>query len=207
VSRRWLGAAALSLVLLLTGSTRAAEPARLSPGEVLRGHFVQERTLTGFTRPIRSEGTFLLAPGQGLIWRGTVPFALVSVITPGGLRQTLDGQETLHLSAAKLPFLGPLHDILSAAMQGEWRPLEQAFLLTRTPQGTGSEVQLTPRPETPVAGLPVARIEARVGSFVETVTITRPGGDHDRLTFSGQQIEAGPLSAEEQALFDRAAGR
>jgi len=203
-----VGAAARSLMvaalLLLTGVARAEEPARLAPGEVLRGAFTQERSLVGFARPVRSEGHFLLVPGQGLIWRGEVPFAVVSTITPGGITQSIDGRETMRLSAARLPFLGPLHDILSAAMQGEWGPLERAFIVTRLAHGGVSEVRLTPRPDAPVAGLPVTAIEARVGRFVETVTITRPGGDSDRLTFTAQQIGSGPLAAEEQAALHRA---
>ncbi|MEO0034260.1 MAG: hypothetical protein RLZZ501_283, partial [Pseudomonadota bacterium] len=81
----------LAALCLFAVSARAEEPARLAPGEILRGGFSQDRSLTGFPRPLHSEGRFLLAPGQGLVWRGETPFRLVSVIAPGGLTQSLDG--------------------------------------------------------------------------------------------------------------------
>ena len=194
----------LAALCLFAATARAEEPARLAPGEILRGGFSQDRSLTGFPRPLHSEGRFLLAPGQGLVWRGETPFRLVSVIAPGGLTQSLDGHETMHLSAAKLPFLGPLHDILSAAMQGDWQPLERSFTVTRLPHGATSTIRLVPRADAPVGGLPVAQIEAEVGRFVESVTISRPGGDSDRLVFTAQRIEPGPPPDEDRQALDRA---
>lgn len=188
-----------ALLLLLAGSAvHAAEPPTLKDGELLRGRFVQERHLKGFDKPARSEGSFVLAPGRGLIWRGETPFAITTAITPAGIVQAVEGQETMRLSAARVPFLARLYDMMSGAMEGDWQGLESDFVVARSP-GT---VTLTPRRRDD--GQPIRGITARLGRFVEAVEILRPDGDRDHLTFRDQTVTAAPLSAEETAVFARA---
>ena len=73
------------LPLVPSGPALAAGPVPqlLKSGEILRGHFVQDRQLAGFAKPLRTEGTFVLVPGRGLIWRALTPFQNNTVITPG----------------------------------------------------------------------------------------------------------------------------
>jgi hypothetical protein len=185
-------------MLLCLASPAVADPLALAPGEVLRGRFVQERFLAGFDRPARSEGSFLLAPGKGLIWRGETPFPIVTVITPAGVVQSIDGRETLRISAAKVPFLAHLHEMMSGAIAGDWLALEQDFVVARD----GETVTLTPRhPGT--AGAP-AKITARVHKLVERVEVDKPGNDRDILTFSNQAVSRAVLSGEESGLFQAA---
>ena len=116
---KWLTA----LFLLLLSVVAQAEPAALKAGDVLRGRFVQERHMQGFAKPIRSEGTFLVAPGRGLIWRAESPFAVTTVVTPSGLVQSVNGAETTRLAAARLPFLTRLYDMMGGALAGDWQAL------------------------------------------------------------------------------------
>ncbi len=190
---------ALAMLLCLAASA-VADPLVLAPDEVLRGRFVQERFLAGFDRPARSAGSFLLAPGRGLIWRGETPFPIATVITPSGVVQSIDGQETLRISAAKVPFLAQLHEMMSGAIAGNWQALERSFVVARD----GGTVTLTPR--VPGAAGTPEKITARVGRLVERVEVAKPGDDRDLLTFSDQAVSRAPLSDEEAALF-RAAAR
>lgn len=185
----------LILLCLLWPTMSRAEPVTLKAGEILRGHFVQDRYLTGFARPVRSEGSFVLAPGQGLIWRGEKPFAVVTVITAAGMSQSLGGKETMRLSAAKAPFLARLHDVMAGAMAGDWRILEGDFVVTQD----NDRVSLTPR--RPDLLQSVKSIHARIGRFVDEVEVEKSEGDRDRLLFSGQSVEQGTLSGDEAAAF------
>src|SRR5215475_1777275 len=76
----------VSWILGALGSGWAGPPvegtARLREGQILRGHFEQERHLEGFQAPVKSTGTFLLVPGRGLVWRTEAPFAVTTVISP-----------------------------------------------------------------------------------------------------------------------------
>lgn len=190
---------ALLLVLLLavTATGLRAEPAMLKDGDVLRGHFVQERHMQGFANPIRSEGSFVVAPGRGLIWRAETPFAVITVVTPAGLVQSVEGTETTRLAAARLPFLTRLYDMMAGALGGDWRALEGVFAITRTTD----QITLVPsKPDDPTAAQ-IAQITARLGRFVEAVEIRKPGGDFDRLTFTAQSLNTRPLDAAEAAML------
>ena len=90
-------------LLLVLACPALAETAVLKDGDVLRGHFVQERFMQGFAAPLHSEGSFVVAPGRGLIWRAETPFAITTVVTPAGLVQSVDGAETSRLSTASWP--------------------------------------------------------------------------------------------------------
>jgi hypothetical protein len=187
--------ALLLLAALVAPVMAQAEPATLRAGEVLRGHFVQERFLAGFDRPVRSEGSFVLAPGHGLIWRGEKPFPVVTVITPAGMAQSMGGKETMRLAAAKMPFLARLHDVMTGAMAGDFHALDGEFSVSRE----GGRITLVPRRAD--MAQPVKAIVARLDRFVEEVDVQKPEGDRDHLVFSRQSVGTGPLSEDEAAAF------
>ena len=190
-------ALALSLLVALAPAAARPETAALKPGDVLRGRFVQERAMQGFAAPLRSEGRFVIAPGRGLIWRAETPFALTTVVTPAGVAQSLDGTEVTRLSAARLPFLARLYDMLGGALAGDWQALEGSFIVERSAE----RVTLTPRRPEEAAASQIAAITARLGRFVEAVEIVKPGGDRDSLRFEDQSLNARPLDAAELDLL------
>jgi hypothetical protein len=195
----------LLVIALLMAPPAAAQPATgsIPAGDILRGVFVQERHLQGFGAPIRSSGNFILVPGRGLIWQLEQPFKVTTVITPGTLVQYTDDVETLRLPTRRIPALGRLYDMLSSAMAGDWRDLENDFTVTRQAAGPGQQVTLVPR-GTVDAGSPIKVIRARAATFVEQVEIERPSGDVDRIAFAEQTLAAGPPAPREAALFDQA---
>lgn len=176
----------------------------LAQGQVLRGRFEQERFLQGFAGPLKSAGSFVLAPGRGLIWRAEKPFALTTVISPAGLVQEAGGRETMRLSAARMPVMGKLYTMLSGALSGNWSELETAFSVKRKGDAKkGWELHLTPL-ETDNSAVPIRTVIAKGARLVEQVEVVKPDGDRDRLVFSGQKLETAPLSPEEAKLLDAA---
>jgi hypothetical protein len=203
---RSLLALVLILVPVLSGfaAAGAADPVPLAAGQLLRGRFVQERSLVGFNAPLKSEGHFLLAPGRGLVWRAEQPFAVTTVMTPAGLMQDVRGTETLRLSAAKLPFMSQMYAMLGGALTGDWAALERRFTVRReggAGQGAGGwHLRLTPL-NTDDPSMPVGAIEVSGNRFVEMVDVVRPSGDRDRLTFLDQVLSAAAPTAEEEQLL------
>jgi len=195
--------AALLLMLLAVVTARpapAADPVRLAEGQLLRGRFVQERVLKGFNAPLKSEGRFLLAPGRGLIWRVEKPFAITTVMNPGGLMQEVRGTETMRLPAAKLPFMSRMYAMLGGALTGDWKALDGVFTVAHESGASGWSLLLTPLKADDPA-MPIRRIDVRGNRFVETVDIVKPDGDSDRLTFLDQALStAAPGPDEEQLL-------
>jgi hypothetical protein len=171
-------------------------------GDVLRGRFVQERFLQGFANSLKSEGTFILVPGQGLIWRAEKPFAVVTLMTRNGLAQQSDGVTTLNLPASRAPFMAGLYDMLSGALAGDWHALERDFTVAKTETVDGWRLQLTPAKKAPSDAMPVTQIDIAGQEYVERVEILKVGGDRDVLTFLNQQLSTDPLDADDVKLLD-----
>ena len=87
--------------------------------------------------------------------------------------------------------------MLAGALAGDWRALEGSFAVSRKP----GMIELAPKDGDDPAGRQVAGITARLGRFVETVEIVKPGGDRDRLVFTDQTLDTRPLDAAEAALL------
>ncbi len=189
------------LIMLLPMTAQAAEPRPVPPGQMLQGRFTQERQLAGMPKPLRSEGRFLLVPGQGLIWRAEKPFATVTVITPSGLAQLVEGQQTLSLPASRLPFLRPFYDMLSGALAGDWRAIERNFTVTREDSGTMWVVRLVPKKSDPV-NAPFKSIRLSGKDFVDRVDIAKTGGDQESLVFTDQTLSPAAIPPDDARLFE-----
>lgn len=190
------------LALLASGPAVGEEPQTLAQGEILRGRFMQERLLQGFDGPLRSEGSFVLAPDKGLIWRTEKPFIVTTLMTEKGLAQQSNGATTLNVPATRAPIMTGLYDMLTAALAGDWSGLDKDFTVERSEDGGKWHLRLKARAGGPTATMPVSEIRVSGGGFVDQVEIEKQGGDLDRLTFTDQKREAGALTGDEKALLD-----
>ncbi len=182
-----------------------AQSLTLASGEVLRGRFTQQRFLQGFNAPLTSTGSFILAPGRGVVWRGETPFVVVTVMGPGGLVQRVSGGATTHYPASRLPTIVRLYEIFGAALSGDWRKLESIFEVRR--EGTESDWKVTLTPlRSGEGGVPLRQVVVRGGRYVDSVEVMRINGDWDRIEFSQQAPSRAPIDAETSELLD-AAGR
>jgi hypothetical protein len=171
----------------------------LAPGQTLHGRFIQTRRLTGLAAPLTSDGSFVLAPDRGLIWRLEHPVQTTTVITPAGVRQIINGSEVQHIEAAKAPFIARFYAMLSGALAGDLTPLRRDFAIQTTGDRHSWSTVLTPlRPDDPVAGM-VAAIVITGGKMVDDVSIRRSNGDSEQLTFLQQMVS--PLSNDDERLL------
>jgi len=184
------------------GPVRAA-PQAIPVGHILRGHFQQDRQLAGFSKPLRTEGSFLLVPGKGLIWFGEKPFANTTIITSAGILQLANGQEAMRLPASQLPGLSHLYEVLGAALTGNIDPLRQTFAITESAQAAQWQLVLKPlHPDSPSMSQ-LKSLTLSGGHFVDAVEIDKGGGDVDHITFLDQVETAADLSANEKALLGK----
>jgi hypothetical protein len=178
-----------------------AEPHIVTAGEILRGRFTQDRTLAGFAKPLRSTGDFALIPGRGLIWHTKIPFENITVIQPQGILVRTNAQETLRLSADRLPGLSHLYDVMSGAVGGNTAVLQTDFVVRHSKAGGAWQIILAPlHPDKP-AMAQIKMLTVTGSHFVETIEIDKGGGDSDRLSFLEQAVTKGAPTAEEAALL------
>src|SRR5262245_55207769 len=181
----------------------AIEVTPLAEGQVLRGRFEQLRFLQGFQAPLKSSGTFFLAPGLGLIWKTEAPFALTTVMSPAGLVQEVGGRETMRMPSARIPFMSKLYAMLGGALTGDWEGLSSAFTITRKVEGKSWRLKLEPiQADDP--GMPIRAIDLHGSRFLEDVDVIKVNGDRDRLVFLNQKLEAAAPTPDESKLLARA---
>ena len=195
------GVVAFAIFAFLGSPAGAAPttPQSIAAGEVLRGHFVQARQLQGFAKPLKSEGSFVLVPGRGLIWHNEKPFDSAAIITADGILQLSRGQEAMRLPASKLPGLAQLYNVLSAALSGNTGPLQQAFTVVQSTTDNGWRVELKPLDAGKQAMTQIKRLTLTGSRYVESVEVERSSGDTDRITFSAHKISKGDLTPDEVA--------
>ena len=203
IRRRQALAVAIAALIVQDTVPAQAQSLTLASGEVLRGRFTQQRFLQGFNAPLTSTGSFILAPGRGVVWRGEAPFALVTVMGPGGLVQRVAGGATTHYPASRLPAIVRLYEIFGAALSGDWRKLESVFAVKR--EGTESDWKVTLTPlRGGEGGLPLRQVLVQGGRYVDSVEVMRVNGDWDRIEFSQQAPSRAPIDAETSELLDTA---
>jgi Outer membrane lipoprotein carrier protein LolA-like len=175
----------------------------LTKGQVLRGRFEQTRELKGFDAPLKSSGTFVVAPGRGLIWRTTAPFAVATIMSAAGLVQEVNGQEAMRIAADKLPFVTKLYEMLGGALSGDLKALSNVFDIKRSDDVKGWRLTLIPL-RTDDVNMPMKAIVIRGQKLVEEVLMTKTNGDADRLVLLDQKLTASELGKEEAALIEKA---
>ena len=197
----------LFLILLATliPFTAAADDASVNQvivgtQDVLRGRFIEEKHLNGFNKPMRSEGHFVVAPQQGLIWRMEKPFPTTTVITPAGLTQSINGITVMSLPAQKIPFMRHLYDTLGGALMGNWAALETDFTITRSGDEREWQVTLVPR-QMDNPAMPFSSIRVSGHHFVENVAMLKADGDSDTLTFLNSTVSSAPPTDAENRSF------
>jgi hypothetical protein len=173
---------------------------RLGNGEVLRGRFTEEHPVKGITKPLRSEGHFVVAPRHGLIWAIEKPLPVTFVFTDSGMVQTIGDLPLLQQSSQKMPFLGQVTGLLTAALGGDWKTLEPDFAVSHSGNAKRWRVKIVPRPSCPMA-LPFRAINASGKTFVEHADVLRPDGLSDTFVFTEHNITSAPLTnTESKAL-------
>jgi hypothetical protein len=189
-----LGFAAFSFAQPIIGPS-------IAPGQNLHGRFQQERHLKGITVTLTSSGSFVLAPGKGLIWRIEQPIQTVTVITPVGIRQIVNGSEVQRIEASHVPVITHFYDMLNGSLTGDWSTMHHDFAVQTTGDQRGWRTTLTPlRATDPIVGT-LSSIVITGAKMVDAVNILRTNGDSERLTFLDQAISDVPLSEGDARLL------
>ena len=201
VNRSLIAAVAIALLSSVCFAQLAIGPS-LAAGQTLHGRFEQARNLKGITSTLKSDGTFVLAPGRGLIWRIEDPIQTTTVITPAGIRQIVNGSEVQRIEAAKVPFIAHFYDMLNGALMGDWTAMRHDFSVETTGNRGAWRTLLTPlRPNDPIAGM-LASIVITGGKMVEGVEIRRTNGDSERIAFLDQAVSSVALSGDDARLLN-----
>lgn len=148
---RFIGRACFSVTLyLLLIFTLSANPdlaqwqtvTANSTTTALKGPFEQQKTTQHLRRPIKSSGTLLLSPNQGVIWHTQQPIDNTMVIVKDHII-TIDSQG----QHKKISGGSDLNLMFANALTGNWALLKNHFSLNNIKRDDRYCVQMTPQTE------------------------------------------------------------
>lgn len=184
----------------LLANVLAQPAAEMAASQVLSGQFLQRRYLNGLARPLISRGDFLLARGQGIVWRTREPFASEFVLTSAGMILR-DGSSEMRLSEAERPALRTALEMLLAIFALDVERLAGGFDLYGEKHDDGWRLGLRPRH----GGLAQVFSEAVItgARHVERIELSTAGGDRTEIELSDVTTRSAPLDAAEAARFSQ----
>lgn len=206
---RWiLSFAALTLLLATSAPTVHAAnelsviQQRVAQVDVLRGGFEQEKRIAGFKNPLRSQGTFVVARGKGVVWTTLKPFPSEVVITGDRiLSRQRDGSTRVEVDGREQPALRSVNAMMFALVSGDVAALSARFdTRVETKPGNAWTLALTPKSATLAKAF--SRIVLTGDRYVREVDIEEANGDHTHLRFIDLSQTPAQLSADEARRFD-----
>ena len=158
---------------------RAPDEALLKPlaAKSLKGRFEERRALPGFPKPMVTTGVFELT-GKILRWEAEKPFSSVMTAGPDGVVMEAAGERQV-LSAADIPAVGRVSELLSGVFSGNFAALTEAFDLRAEKLADGS---------VRIAAKVLGEVRAKGRSFVERIEVVSAQG-RTEILFSDVRVE------------------
>lgn len=199
----------LCALLLSACATQAyaAEPAvdaitqAVARPDVLRGQFTQEKQVSGFRNPLRSQGQFVVARQHGVIWTTLKPFPSEVVVTADRiLSRQRDGSTRVELDARQQPAMRSVNAIMFALMSGDVQALSSQFKVAATREGQGWQLRLTPK--SAMLAKAFESLTLQGDRYVRQVEIVEANKDRTQIQFSALTEAPASLNADEARRFD-----
>ncbi len=206
-SLHWPRALLCVLLLAIAPVVHAADPdveavtAAVARPDVLRGEFVQEKQVSGFRNPLRSQGRFVVAREHGVIWTTLKPFPSDVVVTADRiLSRQRDGSTRVELDAREQPAMRSVNAIMFALMSGDVAALSSQFTVKAQREGQGWTLLLTPK--SPMLAKAFQSLSLRGDRYVRQVEIVEANQDRTRIDFSALSEAPATLGPDEARRFE-----
>ena len=196
-----------ALLLMLAPISHAADAAvdaitqSVARPDVLRGQFTQDKQVSGFKNPLRSQGQFVVARQHGVIWTTQRPFPSEVVVTADRiLSRQRDGTNRVELDARQQPAMRSVNAIMFALMSGDVQALSSQFNIKAQREGPGWRLQLTPK--SAMLAKAFQSLSLQGDRYVRQVEIIEANQDRTLIQFSALSEAPATLSADEARRFD-----
>ncbi|MGZ3159388.1 MAG: LolA family protein [Burkholderiaceae bacterium] len=171
----------------------------LAKQKVLCGRFDQNKTLTGFKKPLASNGRFCVVTGRGVLWRTLQPFPNTLRLTRDEIVHMQGDRVSMRLDAKQEPTVRMINSVLFSLLAGDLAQLESLFEVDGSIKDNTWTVALKAREQALAKAIGSITLEG--GSYVKNITITEANGDRTNIIFSAMQSGEGAMNADEVGLF------
>lgn len=169
---------------------------RLDSPALLRGQFAQSKSITGFKKPLLSNGDFLFWRDHGVIWHTKKPFDSMLTLTPRVLASSQNGNTTMRMDTRNEPTLATMNETLLALLAGDIDNLKQRFHLDGELSGAHKwTLRLIPKDKG--MATVISQIELSGDRNVQRVVLQENNNDTSTILFS--QLSASPAASADEA--------
>jgi hypothetical protein len=185
---------------LLAAAPVAKIQSMLAKPNVLCGRFDQSKQLTGFKKPLASNGRFCVVADKGVLWRTVQPFPSTLRLTRDEIVHLQGERVAMRLDAKQEPTVRMINSVLFALLAGDLSQLENLFEVDGSIHGNNWNATLKAREPALAKAIGVIQIEG--DAYVKNIVISEASGDRTSIVFSGMASGAAVLTADEAKSFE-----
>ncbi|KPG68085.1 outer membrane lipoprotein carrier protein LolA [Stenotrophomonas maltophilia] len=180
---------------------RSAITQAVARPDVLRGQFSQEKQVSGFKNPLRSQGRFVVARQHGVIWTTLKPFPSEVVVTADRILSRQQQRAQQHArNTGKHRAMRSVNAIMVALMSGDVQALSSQFNVAASREGQGWRLRLTPK--SAMLAKAFESLTLQGDRYVRQVEIVEANKDRTQIQFSALSEAPATLNADEARRFE-----
>lgn len=157
----------------------------LGSAQLTTGHFVQERELTGFPKPMRTEGVYFLDLKKGIVWETLKPFANTMIFSEKGIK-SVNKHGTQVISAQDIPYLKTVNALMLALFSAQTERLDKDFDIHLKGSSAHWTMRLVPKKTSALATV-FKTMEITGAASPESIKMVNRQNETTRLQLSKQE--------------------
>lgn len=157
----------------------------LASAQLTTGHFVQERELTGFPKPMRTEGVYFLDLKKGIVWETLKPFANTLIFSEKGIKR-INKHGAQVISAQDIPYLKTVNALMLSLFSAQTESLNKDFDILLEGSSVRWSMTLVPKKTSALATV-FNSLEITGAASPQSIKMVNRQNETTRLQLSGQE--------------------
>lgn len=157
----------------------------LASAQLTTGHFVQERELTGFPKPMRTEGVYFLDLKKGIVWETLKPFANTLIFSEKGIKR-INKHGAQVISAQDIPYLKTVNALMLSLFSAQTESLNKDFDILLEGSSARWSMTLVPKKTSALATV-FNSLEITGAALPQSIKMVNRQNETTRLQLSGQE--------------------
>lgn len=148
---------------------------------IVRGTFVQNRTLTGVSKKLISEGFFIVDKTRGVLWITEKPIYQSLAVTEAGITIRSKSNTLMNLNARNDPSIKYVNELMLAILSGDMGSLEKIFNYSGDISQKGWALELLPKNNSSAV---FKRVSISGNASINQITFMSKDGDLTDIIFT-----------------------
>ncbi len=157
----------------------------LGSAQLTTGHFVQERELTGFPKPMRTEGVYFLDLKKGIVWETLKPFANTMIFSEKGIK-SVNKHGAQVIPAQDIPYLKTVNALMLSLFSAQTERLDKDFDIHLKGSSAHWTMTLVPKKTSALATV-FKTMEITGAASPESIKMVNQQNETTRLQLSKQE--------------------